>query len=167
MSRLHARAVIFARPHHAPPRIRRSMPVQPHEQHTLSMRSQRLLFRALHAVARRPRTTLLALAVAVAPLAMAGSALKPDNSLAVWFVRDDPALERYRAFQREFGNDETVAISYHAPGGALAPAEAALQRRAAERLRAVDGIDQVLAPALLADSIGTGAPARAYLHRAG
>ncbi|HST57970.1 MAG TPA: MMPL family transporter, partial [Longimicrobium sp.] len=143
------------------------MPAQPTEQHTLSMRSQRLLFRVLHAVARRPRTTLLALLVAVAPLAMAGSALTPDNSLAVWFVRDDPALERYRAFQREFGNDETVAISYTAPGGALAPAEAQLQRRAAERLRAVEGIDQVLAPALLADSIGTSPQAREYLYRAG
>lgn len=143
------------------------MPAQPTEQHTLSMRSQRRLFRALHAVARRPRTTLLAVLMAVAPLAMAGSALTPDNSLAVWFVRDDPALERYRAFQREFGNDEVVAISYAAPGGALAPAEAALQRRAAERIRAVDGIDQVLAPALLADSTGTGPAARAYLYRAG
>lgn len=143
------------------------MSAQPAEQHTLSMRSQRRLFRVLHAVARRPRTTLLALLVAVAPLAMAGSALKPDNSLAVWFVRDDPTLERYREFQRAFGNDEVVAISYAAPGGALAPAEAALQRRAAARLRAVDGIDQVLAPALLADSIGTGAQARAYLYRAG
>lgn len=143
------------------------MPVQPTEQHTLSMRSQRTLFRVLHAVARRPRTTLLALLVAVAPLAMAGSALTPDNSLAVWFVRDDPALERYRAFQREFGNDETVAISYTAPGGTLAPAEAQLQRRAAERLRGVEGIDQVLAPALLADSIGTSPQAREYLYRAG
>ena len=143
------------------------MPAQPSEQHTLSMRSQRRLFRVLHAVARRPRTTLLALLVAVAPLAMAGSALKPDNSLAVWFVRDDPALERYRAFQREFGNDETVAISYLAPGGALSPAEAQLQRRAADRLRAVEGIDQVLAPALLADSLGTGPQAREYLYRAG
>lgn len=143
------------------------MPAQPAEQHTLSMRSQRMLYRAMHAVARRPRTTLLAMLLAVAPLAMAGAALKPDNSLAVWFVRDDPVLERYRAFQREFGNDETVAISYLAPDGALAPAEAALQRGAAQRLRAVEGIDQVLAPAPLADSLGTGPAARAFLYRAG
>lgn len=144
------------------------MPAQPAEQHTLSMRSQRRLFRVLHAVARRPWTTLLALLVAVMPLAIAGSALKPDNSLAVWFVQDDPALESYRAFQRQFGNDETVAIAYRAPGGdALAPAEAEVQRRAAERLRAIDGIDQVLAPAILADSLGTGPQARAYLQKSG
>lgn len=143
------------------------MPAQPHEQHTLSMRSQRLLFRVLHAVARRPKTTLLALLVAVAPLAIAGSGLTPDNSLAVWFVQDDPALAAYRDFQREFGNDEVVAISYGAPGDALAPAEAEVQRRTVQRLRALEGIDQVLAPAVLADSIGTGAQARAYLHRSG
>lgn len=143
------------------------MPAQPHEQHTLSMRSQRRLFRVLHAVARRPRTTLLALLVAVAPLAAAGAGLTPDNSLAVWFVRDDPALAGYRAFQREFGNDEVVAVSYRAPAGAFAPAEARVQRRAAARLRGVDGIDQVLAPALLADSIGMGEQARAFLWRSG
>ncbi|HEX6908814.1 MAG TPA: MMPL family transporter, partial [Longimicrobium sp.] len=143
------------------------MPVQPHEQHTLSMRSQRRLFRVLHAVARRPRTTLLAMLVAVAPLAVAGSGLTPDNSLAVWFVQDDPALAGYRAFQREFGNDEVVAVSYRAPAGALDPAQAQVQRRAAARLRAVDGIDQVLAPALLADSLGTGPQARAFLWKSG
>lgn len=138
------------------------------EQHTLSMRSQRLLFRVLHAVARRPGTTLLALLAAVLPLALAGAALKPDNSLAVWFVRDDPALESYRAFQREFGNDEVVAIAYRAPGGdALAPAEADVQRRVADRLRAIDGIDQVTAPALMADSVGAGPQGRAYLQKLG
>lgn len=143
------------------------MPAQPHEQHTLSMRSQRRLFRVLHAVARRPKTTLLALLVAVAPLAAAGAGLTPDNSLAVWFVQDDPALAGYRDFQREFGNDEVVAISYPAPRDALAPAEAEVQRRTVQRLRAVEGIDQVLAPAVLADSIGTGAQARAYLYKSG
>jgi predicted RND superfamily exporter protein len=146
------------------------MPAEPPhtlEQHTLRMKSQRLLFRILHAVARRPKTTLLALLAAVAPLAMAGSALKPDNSLAVWFVEHDPALADYRGFVREFGNDEVVAIAYRAPADALAPEEAAVQRRAVQRLRAVEGIDQVLAPATLADSIGTGAAARLYLRRAG
>ncbi|HEX6040698.1 hypothetical protein, partial [Longimicrobium sp.] len=138
------------------------------EQHTLSMRSQRRLFRVLHAVARRPKTTLLALLVSVMPLAIAGSALTPDNSLAVWFVRDDPALESYRAFQRQFGNDEVVAIAYRAPGGdALAPAEADVQRRAALRLRAIEGIDQVTAPALMADSLGAGPGGRAYLQKLG
>ena len=125
------------------------------------------LYRILKLVATRPRTTLLALLVAVAPLAMAGAALKPDNSLSVWFVDDDPALVRYREFVREFANDEVVAIAYRAPGDALATDEAQLQRRAADRLRRIDGVQLVTAPAILADSLGRGAQARAYLQKAG
>lgn len=125
------------------------------------------LYRILNLVATRPRTTLLALLVAVAPLAVAGAALQPDNSLSVWFVDDDPALVRYRQFVREFANDEVVAIAYRAPGDALAADEAQLQRRTAERLRRIDGVQQVTAPAVLADSLGPGAQARAYLQKAG
>ncbi|MBW3656745.1 MAG: hypothetical protein KY444_11635, partial [Gemmatimonadetes bacterium] len=125
------------------------------------------LYRVLKLVVTRPRTTLLALLVAVAPLALAGAALKPDNSLSVWFVEDDPALVRYRDFVREFANDEVVAIAYRAPGDVLAADEAQLQRRTAERLRRIDGVHEVAAPATLADSLGTGAQARAYLQKAG
>ncbi|HEY0037676.1 MAG TPA: MMPL family transporter, partial [Longimicrobium sp.] len=125
------------------------------------------LYRILKLVATRPKTTLLALLVAVAPLVVAGAALKPDNSLSVWFVDDDPALVRYREFVREFANDEVVAIAYRAPGDALAADEAQLQRRTADRLRRIDGVQLVTAPAILADSLGTGAQARAYLQKAG
>ncbi|HWK88340.1 MAG TPA: MMPL family transporter, partial [Longimicrobium sp.] len=133
---------------------------------TPGMRSQRL-YRILHVIARRPRTALLVMLAAVAPLAAAGSGLRPDNSLSVWFVEHDPALAAYRRFVGEFGNDEVVAIAYRAPGDALAPAEAILQRRVADRVGAVDGVAQVLAPALMADTLGRGEAARAYLRRAG
>jgi predicted RND superfamily exporter protein len=85
----------------------------------------------------------------------------------VWFVDDDPALVRYREFVREFANDEVVAIAYRAPGAALAADEAQLQRRTADRLRRIDGVQLVTAPAVLADSLGRGAQARAYLQKAG
>jgi predicted RND superfamily exporter protein len=125
------------------------------------------LYRILEVVANRPRTTLLALLVAVAPLAIAGAGLKPDNSLAVWFVEDDPALVSYRAFVREFANDEVVAIAYRAPDNALAPEEARLQREAADRLRRIDGVEQVLAPAIVAEGLGRGPQTWAYLQSAG
>jgi predicted RND superfamily exporter protein len=125
------------------------------------------LYRILKLVATRPRTTLLALLVAVAPLAMAGAALKPDNSLSVWFVDDDPALVRYREFVRKFANDEVVAIAWRAPGDALAADEAQLQRGTVDRLRRIDGVQEVTAPAILADSLGPGAQTRAYMQKAG
>jgi hypothetical protein len=31
-----------------------------------------------------------------------------DNSIEVWFVEGDPALEKYRQFVKEFGNDEVI-----------------------------------------------------------
>ncbi|HEU0015280.1 MAG TPA: efflux RND transporter permease subunit [Longimicrobium sp.] len=135
--------------------------------HTLRMRAQRNLFRVLHAVTRRPRTALLAALAAVLPLAAAGSGLRPDNSLSVWFVEHDPALAEYRRFLRQFGSDEVAAIAYRAPGDALAPAEAVVQRRAAERVEAVDGIAQVLAPGVMADTLGRDSAARGWLRRAG
>ena len=103
----------------------------------------------LHAVARRPRAALLLALLAVLPLGAAAAGLRPDNSLSVWFVEDDPALLAYRAFLREFGNDEAVAVAWRAPAGAFAAEERALQARAVERLRALRGVEGVLAPAAL------------------
>lgn len=131
------------------------------------MTSHPRLYRILRVVAKRPWATLLALLLAVAPLAMAGSALKPDNSLSVWFVENDPALVSYRQFVREFANDEVVAIAYRAPGDALSPEESALQRSLVERLRRIDGVERVTAPAPLADSMRVRALALGYVRQIG
>jgi predicted RND superfamily exporter protein len=37
-------------------------------------------------------------------------ALKVDNSLTIWFLQDDPALQDYHDFQQKFGNDEVVIL---------------------------------------------------------
>jgi predicted RND superfamily exporter protein len=37
-------------------------------------------------------------------------ALEADNSLSVWFLENDPALEEYHKFQERFGNDEVVIV---------------------------------------------------------
>jgi uncharacterized protein len=121
----------------------------------------------LRAVARRPVLTLLLLLLAAVPLLAAGAGLRPDNSLGVWFVADDPALAAYHAFEARFGGDEVVAVAWRAPGDALAPAERALQARAARAVADVEGIAEVLAPGPLAGRIGDGPEARAYLGRAG
>ncbi|WP_347159398.1 efflux RND transporter permease subunit [Pontibacter chitinilyticus] len=38
------------------------------------------------------------------------SALVVDNSLTVWFLKNDPALIPYRTFQKYFGNDEVLVL---------------------------------------------------------
>lgn len=36
------------------------------------------------------------------------SAVEVDNSLAIWFLKDDPAVKKYHDFHQKFGNDEIV-----------------------------------------------------------
>jgi predicted RND superfamily exporter protein len=123
---------------------------------------RRLLPTVTGALARRPRLALVALLAALAPLFIAGAGLRPDNSLSVWFVDDDPALVAYRDFLRTFGNDEAIVIAYEALSG-WTPAEAEAQRALATQLRAMGDIAEVIAageipgatPELIA-SIGLG-----------
>jgi predicted RND superfamily exporter protein len=126
-----------------------------------------LLYDVLLRIARHPWRALALVALAVLPLAAAASGLKPDNSLSVWFVADDPALADYRAFQREFGNDEVVVVAYRPRGDPLGAEERAVQRALAARLAGVAGIDRVLSPGAAYEAMGGTAGARAYLRRAG
>lgn len=120
--------------------------------------------RAMHALAtaitRRPIATLALLAVLLAPLLVAAGGVRPDNALASWFVEGDPALGQYRAFLREFGNDEAVLVGFDTPGGARSAEELALQQRLAGRLAAIDGIERVLAGGTLPPQASAGLVAR-------
>lgn len=109
------------------------------------MSGRRPLLAVTGAIARRPRLALAAILLAVAPLILVGAGLRPDNSLSVWFVDDDPALVAYRDFLATFGNDEAIAIAYEAPSG-WTDDEAAAQRVLATKLRAMDDIAEVIAP---------------------
>jgi len=41
------------------------------------------------------------------------SAIKVNNSLTIWFLKDDPAIKEYRQFHEKFGNDEVVILIVH------------------------------------------------------
>lgn len=43
--------------------------------------------------------------------------LKPDFSYRIWFMDDDPLLKKFDTFERQFGNDENIAILIHSPNG--------------------------------------------------
>ncbi|MBA3890969.1 MAG: MMPL family transporter, partial [Gemmatimonadaceae bacterium] len=109
------------------------------------MNSLRALYPAAEAIARRPVATLLLLAAALTPLLVASTGVRPDNSLASWFVAGDPALERYEAFLGEYGSDEAILVGFDVPEGAHSPEGIALQRRIAARLGEVDGVARVMA----------------------
>ncbi|HEX8460583.1 MAG TPA: MMPL family transporter, partial [Segetibacter sp.] len=58
------------------------------------------------------RFGLLAITVVVSYLLwpFVQSAVKVDNSLTIWFLKDDPALKEYKLFHQKFGNDEMVVL---------------------------------------------------------
>lgn len=41
------------------------------------------------------------------------SAVQVNNSLTIWFLKDDPAIKEYRQFHEKFGNDEVVILVVH------------------------------------------------------
>lgn len=43
--------------------------------------------------------------------------MKSDFSYRIWFMKDDPFLTKFDAFERKFGNDENIAILVHSPDG--------------------------------------------------
>jgi predicted RND superfamily exporter protein len=68
------------------------------------------------------------------------SALVVDNSLTVWFLKNDPALVSYRSFQKKFGNDEVVVLVLKDKQTALS---AANLKRFVTLTRALEAIPEV------------------------
>lgn len=50
------------------------------------------------------------------------SAVQVDNSLSIWFLKDDPAVKKYQDFHRMFGNDEMVIAVIEDKKSVLTPA---------------------------------------------
>jgi uncharacterized protein len=112
-------------------------------------------------VARYPWRSVAGAILLLTLLSWPAGRVATDNSLAVWFVEDDPALISYRTFLAEFGNDEAVVVAYRAPGLAASEAgEWAIQREAAGRVAEVDGVERVLSGAMLVELLGPAAGER-------
>ena len=73
-----------------------------------------------------PRQSILAALVLMALLIPGIAYMKSDFSYRVWFRESDPLLAEFDAFERRFGNDETVAIVVHSPSGIFDEASANL-----------------------------------------
>ena len=115
------------------------------------MTTPTLITRFIRWGARRPGAMLALGLLLLLPLLVAAAGLRPDNSLGVWFVRDDPALVAYRGFLRTFGSDEGIVVAYPAVGWDAT--ERALQERLVEQLEAVDGLDGIIAASRVPDAI--------------
>ena len=79
-------------------------------------------------------------------LTVLGGPPEVNNSLAVWFVEDDPARLAYESFQDLFGNDEVVIVSVGEPGTVLTSGLLDQVAEAAIGMSEVEGIASVTGP---------------------
>jgi predicted RND superfamily exporter protein len=69
---------------------------------------------------------------------------KINNSINVWFVKDDPNLKAYERFQECFGNDEFVAIALRDKETVFIPANLRLIKELTNHIAAADHISEVI-----------------------
>ena len=74
------------------------------------------------------------------------SALIVDNSLSVWFLKDDPMLVQYERFRETFGNDEIVVCVVHDPTGLLSDGHREEFRKVTAALNALPEVESVFGP---------------------
>ena len=98
----------------------------------------------MNAVVRFRWLGLIALILlAAAVLRGVETALVPDNSMSVWFLDTDPAMEQYREFQRRFGNDEIALIHIDFPNGVYSAEALRTLRTLGSRIEALEGVERV------------------------
>ena len=101
----------------------------------------------LFASERARRAVLTAwLAVTLTAAAAAVLGFRIDNSVGVWFARDDPALTDYRQFLADFGGREWMLVGIEQQSADGAPA-AADRRTLVQRLGAMEHVLAVLSAA--------------------
>jgi predicted RND superfamily exporter protein len=77
----------------------------------------------------------LVLGLSLVGIAMVGLLwLKADFSHRSYFWDDDPSLLRFDAFERRFGNDDSVVVAVHSPSGIFDADSAALLHELTERM---------------------------------
>jgi uncharacterized protein len=73
----------------------------------------------------------------------AQKAIKPNNSVGIWFNKHDPALMDYFEFQRSFGNDRIIVLGFKDDKGILQPATLQSIKAFTDRLLNIEGIKEV------------------------
>lgn len=73
-------------------------------------------------------------------------AVEVDNSLSIWFLRDDPAVKKYQAFHQKFGNDEIVVAVIENQTSVLTPAYFKKFIAVTEELRKIGAVQMVFGP---------------------
>ncbi len=91
-------------------------------------------------IVRHPILVVLLLVIVTACSFLPIARLEVDNSIDNWLLENDPGIQAYRDFRREFQNDEYVVIGYEPTGGVLGAKGLALAQRLTARLQQIDGV---------------------------
>lgn len=79
----------------------------------------------------------------IAGLAPGVSLFKEKYDVRIWFRETDPLIKTLNAFERQFGNDESVVVVMHAPEGVFTPKAAEALREITEELWKVPEVIRV------------------------
>ena len=82
----------------------------PYDQKTLS-------YRFAHYLIENPFKSIVFALLLAAVLIPGVTRMQADFSYRIWFRESDPWLAQFDAFERQFGNDELVALIVHSPSG--------------------------------------------------
>src|SRR4051794_32749710 len=91
----------------------------------------------------RPKTSLVLGLLGVAVLGAGMPRLKQDFTHTAFFEPDDPALLRFNAFERQFGNDDALLVALHSPSGIFDVESATLLAELTERMWKVPEVIRV------------------------
>lgn len=69
-----------------------------------------------------------------------------DNSLNIWFLKDDPSLLEFQKFQKSFGNDEVIILVVSDKNGLLTPSYFKAFQQLSKALEARTDVKQVIGP---------------------
>jgi uncharacterized protein len=99
--------------------------------------------RTVSFITTRPWLTLALSIVAIAVLAGGMARIKPNFTHTAFFKSDDPQLKRFEAFERRFGNDDSVVLIVHSPSGIFDRESADLLRKLTDRMWKVPEVIRV------------------------
>jgi predicted RND superfamily exporter protein len=94
-------------------------------------------------VTRKPFVSLALALLLIVAMVPGLKKLQADFSYRIWFSESDPLLKAYDAFERRFGNDETVAVIVHSPSGIFDPESTELVQQLTAELWQVPEIIRV------------------------
>lgn len=94
-------------------------------------------------IVEKPWRALLVGALVLMAAMPGGQHIYADFSYRVWFNESDPLIQQFDAFERRFGNDESVMLMVHSPSGIFDKESAEFLTELTDRMWKADSVIRV------------------------